>query len=47
MAEPARRPEPKKRETPSPAEAVERILDDAQQRPRDYARQTIVPKGGE
>ena len=49
MAEPARMPAPQKREepSPSPAEAVERILDDAQKRPDAYARETIVPKGGE
>jgi hypothetical protein len=49
MAEPARTPAPPQRETPapSPAEAVERILEDARQRPDAYARETIVPKGGE
>ena len=49
MAEPARTPESPKPEDrePSPADAVERILDDAQKRPAAYARETIVPKGGE
>lgn len=47
MAEPARRPEPQKREAPAPAEAVDRILEDAQKRPDAYARETIVPRGGE
>jgi hypothetical protein len=47
MAEPAKKPEPQPRKEPTPAEAVERILDDAQKRPDSYARQTLVPRGGE
>lgn len=49
MAEPARQPQPQpaRKPQPRPAEVVERILDDAQKRPQDYARETIVPKGGE
>lgn len=49
MAEPARQPQPQplRKPAPTPAQAVERILDDAQKRPESYARETIVPKGGE